>query len=286
MQNWLIVLVRSAILFFVAIALVRFMGRGSLARATPYKFVSYSVISIIISLIVLGLINNFIYGLIALAVWVILSIAMDYLSVKNKRVHDIINGREVVMIKDGKIMEQNLSSARLTGEELLRELRSKNAFNLADVEFAVMEATGEINVLLKSDKKPVTPHDLQQRVAPLSEPQTVILDGKILDEALYNRGLNREWLNVQLSNAGANLENVFIAQVDSSGELYIDLFNDSMQITTPQVKEFLYASIAKCQADLLSFSIETNDIKAKEMYSKNANKLKKLMDKLEPYLLR
>jgi hypothetical protein len=183
-------------------------------------------------------------------------------------------------------MEENLMDVRFTGEELLRDLRSKNIFNLTDVEFAVMESSGEINALLKSDRKPITPHDLQRKVAPLSESQTVILDGTILDEPLSTKGLNREWLKVQLSNSGVSLDNVFIGQVDSSGDLFMDLFDDSIQLPQPKVKEMLHASISKVQADCLSFLLETEDLKAKEMYSKNAKKLKEMMDKLEPYLLR
>lgn len=79
---------------------------------------------------------------------------------------------------------------------------------------------------------------------------------------------------------------MFIGQVDSSGDLFIDLFDDAIQVTQPQVKEMLYASISKVQADLLSFSLETDDIEARKRYLKNANKLKEVMNKLEPYLLR
>ncbi len=63
-------------------------------------------------------------------------------------------------------MEENLLRARITGEELLRDLRSKNVFNLADVEFALMESNGEINVLMKSDKKPLTAYDIRQKSCP------------------------------------------------------------------------------------------------------------------------
>ena len=183
-------------------------------------------------------------------------------------------------------MEENLADVRYTGEELLRELRTKNAFNLADVEFAVMEYTGDINVLLKSDKKPITPHDLEWQVAPSPECETVILDGNILDESLSNMGLNREWLKVQLCNYGVSLDNVFIGQVDSSKDLFLDLFDDSIEVPEPKVKELLYANISKVYADFLSFSLDTDDIKAKKMYSKNADILKQLMDNLRPYLLR
>lgn len=286
MQNWVMIFIRTAILFFVTLWIMRIIGERSVSRITPFKFVSYMVIAIIVSLISLGVITNIAFGFIALAVWIVLSIALDYLSIKSKWVHDFINGRETILIKDGKIMENNLMHVRCSGEELLRELRSKNAFNLADVEFAVMESTGDINVLLKSDRKPITAKDLQRKVAPWSQPQTVILDGNILDDSLTDMGLDREWLKVQLSTSAVSLDNVFIGQVDSSGDLFIDLFDDSIEVTQPKVKEMLYASISKIQADLLCFSLETEDMKTRRMYLNNANKLKKIMDKLEPYLLR
>jgi len=286
MDTWVIVLLRSVILFILTLLVIRIIGKGSLSKANPFKFVIYIVIAIIVSLISLGLIENLAFGFISLSVWVLFSLALDYLSIKSKWFHNFVNGRETILIKDGKVMEENLMDVRFTGEELLRDLRSKNIFNLTDVEFAVMESTGEINVLLKSDKKPITAHDLQRKVSPLSESQTVILDGNILDEPLSNKGLNREWLKVQLSNSGVSLDNVFIGQVDSCGDLFIDLFDDSIEIPQPKVKEMLYASISKVQADCLSFLLETEDLKAKEMYSKNAEIVKEMMDKLEPYLLR
>lgn len=265
---------------------MRLVGKGNISKVTPFNFVSYIIVAIIVSLITLGVVTNIAFAFIALGTWIVLFIALDYLSLKSKVVHDFVNGRNTILIKEGKVLEENLMEVRYTGEELLRELRKKNVFNLADVEFAVMETTGEVNVLLKSDKQPITPKQLNTKVAPCSQPETVILDGNILDESLSSIGLDRQWLKVQLSNAGVSLDNVFIGQVDSSGDLFIDLFDDAIQVTQPQVKEMLYASISKVQADLLSFSLETDDIEARKRYLKNANKLKEVMNKLEPYLLR
>lgn len=286
MKSWLIILVRSIFLFFLTLGLTKVMGKRNLSKITPFNFISYVVIAIIVSLISLNIVINLPFGLIALGVWVLFPIVLDYLSMKSKWLHDVINGKERVIMKNGKIMEENLSKVRLTGEELLRELRSKNIFNLADVEFAIMETTGDINISLKSDKKTVTPHDLGIKVSPKAEPQTVILDGNILNEGLTNIGLNQSWLKTKLESTGVALENVFIAQVDSSGDLYLDLFDDNIQVPQPQVKELLYANMEKSQADLMSFAVETKDKKAKAMYLHNAKELKKVMEKLEPYLLR
>lgn len=286
MKSWLIILVRSIFLFFLTLVLTRVMGKRNLSKMTLFNFISYAVIAIIVSLISLNIVINVPFALIALGVWVLFSIALDYLSMKSKWLHDVINGKERVIIKNGKIMEENLSRVRFTGEELLRELRSKNVFNLADVEFAIMETTGDINVSLKSDKKTITPYDLGIKASPKAEPQTVILDGNILNEGLTNIGLNQSWLKTKLESTGVALENVFIAQVDSSGDLYLDLFDDNIQVPQSQVKELLYANMEKSQADLMSFALETKDKKAKSMYLHNAEELKKVMKKLEPYLLR
>ncbi len=285
MSEWLIVLLKSTAMFFLALILIRIMGKRQ-PDMGPFNFVTYSVIAVLTVLISVNVIRNLVFGLITLGVWVALPIALDFLAVKSKWVHDLINGKAIILVKDGKVMEENLIQVRYTGEELLRELRSRNAFNLADVEFAVMETTGDVNVLLKSEKQPATPYDLGKQVAPRPESQTVILDGNVLDEPLANLGLNREWLNDQLERLGVSPANVFIGQVDGTGELYADLFDDSQQVPQPKVKELLYANLEKAVADLMSFALETNDLQVKEMYAKNAGKLKRVMEKLKPYLLR
>ena len=286
MNTWLIILFNSIILFFLTLVITRYMKKKNLSKVTPFDFISYVVIAIIVTLISLDIITNIYFGLTTLAVWALMPIILDYASMKSKWIYNIINGKERVLIKNGKVMEDNLAKERMTGQEFLQELRSKKAFNLADVEFAVMETTGDINVSLKADKKPVTSYDLGKKVASKTEPQTVILDGNILNEGLTNIGLNQGWLKTELENKGVALENVFIGQVDSSGDLYLDLFDDMIQVPKTQIKEMLYASIQKSQADLMSFSLETENEDAKSMYLKNAEKLEKVMEKLEPYLLR
>jgi len=286
MNNWLIILLGTLILFFLTLAITRVIRKRNLSKATPFDFISYTVIALIVTLISLNIVANIYFGLTALAVWALMPIILDYASMKSNWIYNIINGKERVLIKNGKVMEDNLSKERITGQEFLQELRSKKAFNLADVEFAVMETTGDINVSLKADKKPVTSYDLGKKVASKSESQTVILDGNMLNEGLTNIGLNKGWLKTQLENKGVDLENVFIGQVDSSGDLYLDLFDDMIQVPKSQIKEMLYASIEKSQADLMSFALETKNERAKSMYLKNAENLNKVMKKLEPYLLR
>ncbi len=284
MPAWLDILLRSIGLFIIVFALTRALGKKHPAKVTPFRFIVYTVLAAITTLTILNVVNLG-FGLIALAVWFLLPLAMEYLATRSKWAQDLIYGRETVVVQQGKVMEENLRKSRVNGEELLSKLRNKNVFNLADVEFAVMEPTGDLNVLLKSEKTPVTPYDLGRQVAPRPEPQTVILDGNILNDQLAALGLNRHWLKEQLEGAGVLLDNVFICQVDATGELYLDLFDDTLQNPKPQVKEMLYASMEKAQASLTTFSLETEDEGAKNMYSEYADRLQELLGKIKPHLL-
>lgn len=284
MQEWAQIFLRSISLFILVWAAVRLMGKRNISQIRPFNFISYIIIALVATLMSLNSIPLF-YGFIVLFVWVALPVALDYLSIKSKVMHELINGKEAVLIKHGKVMEENLLSVRMTGEDLLAKLRSKNAFNMADVEFAVMETNGEINPYLKSHKKPVTPFDLERKVAPQAEPQTVVLDGNMLEEPLASLGLTPEWLNSELDKMGVALENVFLGQVDSSGDLYLDLFDDAVELPQPKVKEMLYATLEKSQADLVTFALQTEDKEAKAMYLKDSQRLEELLHKLRPYLL-
>ncbi|WP_345788148.1 DUF421 domain-containing protein [Desulfosporosinus acididurans] len=263
---------------------MRLIGKRNITKVKPFNFISYIIIAVAVTLMSLNLINLS-SGFVVLITWVVLPLALDFLGIKSQVIHEFINGKETVLIKHGKIMEENLLQLRMTGEDLLAELRSKNIFNLTDVEFAVMESNGKVNAYLKADKKPITAHDVGQKVAPQAEPQTVIMDGNILAEPLSSLGLNQTWLKTELDKMGVVLENVFICQVDSSGELFLDLFNDAVELPQPKVRELLYANLEKIQADLLAFSLQTENKSAKGMYLRNSQKLDHLINKLRPYLL-
>lgn len=286
MPEWMNVLLRSAGLFIATLILVRLIGKRLTSRLTFFDLVTGITIGVIVAAVSLNLVNNLINGLIALAVWTALPALIYVLSIKYKTVRDIVQGTETVLINHGKILEDKLMEARYTPEDLLSQLRKKNVFNTADVEFAVLEPTGDLSVLLKKDKQPLTPKATGINVGMESAPQTVIMDGVIMDEPLTALGLNRNWLHTELEKAGVAPENVFIAQVDSAGQLYLDLFDDAIVVPKPKTKELLYSTLKKCQADCELYALGTKNPQAKEMYSQSAAMLAKTIGELEPLLNR
>jgi len=286
MPEWLNILIRSAGLFGATLILVRLIGKKLTARLTFFDLVTGITIGVIVAAISLNLAGNIINGLIALAVWTILPALSYILAIKYKTVRDIIQGSETVLINHGKVLEDKLMEARYTPEDLMSQLRRKNVFNFADVEFAVLESAGDLSVLLKKDKQPLTPQAAGFKAGMESVPQTVMMDGIIMDEPLTAMGLNRHWLHTELEKAGVAPENVFIAQVDSRGQLYLDLFDDAVRVPKPKTKELLFSTLKKCQADCELYALGTKNEQAKEMYGKSAAILTETISELEPLLIK
>src|SRR5699024_3860393 len=108
----------------------------------------------------------FAHGIIAILVWFIIPFTIDYIALKSKRVRDFVKGKSTVIIQDGKIMEDNLKKESFSTDDLLVHLREKNIFQVADVEFALLEPNDKFSVLTKTKKRPLTAKDIGLRLAP------------------------------------------------------------------------------------------------------------------------
>ncbi|MGO4888257.1 DUF421 domain-containing protein [Anaerobacillus sp. MEB173] len=284
MPGWLEVALRSFIALVVLLFATKLFVRKSLSQMTYFEYISGVVIGVIIGVVSFNLSIPIAFGVIALIIWLFVPYAIGFLAMKSKSVRNIVHGKGVPIIKDGKVLEDNLKKEKYNTDDLLKQLRHKNVFQVADVEFAVLENSGEINVLLKKENQPATPKDMQIPIAPIKEPETVIMDGKVLDEPLSTRGFNRAWLETELDKIGVAIENVYLGQIDAYGELTVDLFDDKIKVPQPQTKPLLMATIKKCQADLEMFALSTDSIQAKELYEKSSKDIQEVLNRVKPYL--
>lgn len=284
MSEWTSIIIRSILFVVTLFAITKLGGKKQLAELSFFEYVAGITIGSIAGEVIMGLDGNMFHGVLAIFIFGGFTFLVDVLSIKSKTFRDLIEGKATVFIKEGKVLEENLKKEKYTIDELNSLLRQKNVFKTADVEFAVLEPKGDLSVLLKKEMQPLTPKDLNLAVAPEKETQTVIMDGEVLNDPLTAAGKNRGWLDIELANLGVTVDNVFIGQVDSYGELTIDTYDDQLQVPSPQPRKLLLAMLKKCQADLELFALETDSIEAKQMYNKNAEKLQGAIDKVKPYL--
>jgi uncharacterized membrane protein YcaP (DUF421 family) len=222
MPFWLQVILRTLLTIIVLLIFTRLIGKRQITQLTYFEYITGITLGSLAAYASLDDSIHWAIPLLALSVWVGVSLLQEFLVIKSKAARELIEGKGTVFIKDGKILEDNLKKERYSSDELLNQLRQKNAFRVADVEFAVLETSGNLSVMMKPENQPITASKLGIKVANTPEPQTVIMDGKIMDEPLATAGFSRAWLHTELEKIGVTVENVYLAQVDGYGQLYID----------------------------------------------------------------
>lgn len=284
MPEWVAVIIRSLAIIIGLFVITKLLGKKQLSKLSFFEYITGITIGDIAGTLSMDVDLNLTNGIVSIIVWALIPFLISYISLKSPKFQEFIEGKPTIFIKNGKIMEDNLKKEKFPLSSLLEQLRKHKIHHVSDVEFAILETTGELSVLLKKEKQPVTVGDLKKNVAPIKEPQNVILDGKIMDEALSTIGLNRRWLKEKLDQMGIAVENVFFAQVDSYGQLTVDLYDDKVKVPKPIEKELLLSSLKKVEADFELYALQTKNHEAKNMYLKNKEKMTKMIQTLTPFL--
>jgi len=222
-----VVIIRSAISFFVLLILVRLMGKQQVAQLTFFDYIVGITIGSIAGTLSVQVNENTLATLAGMGTWAILAILLAVVGIHNSWLRKVVDGEATVVVKDGKILEENLKKIRIPIEELMSELRTQGVFSVADVENALFEPGGKISIQKKSDKQPLTPSDMKLTAQYDGLPTTLIMDGMIQEEELHSLGLSKAWLHHQLNKQNIReAAEVSLAQLDTKGNLYVDLKGD------------------------------------------------------------
>ncbi|WP_406946009.1 YetF domain-containing protein [Halobacillus sp. SY10] len=227
-----VLLVRLTIAFFTLLILARLMGRKEISQMTFFNFISAISIGTIGASLAIDSTLSVRNGLIALAVWSAFTILMGVLDIKSISARKTLDGEPIILIKKGKILEEEMKKTRLDLDELNVLLRKKNVFSVADVDYAIFETDGTLSVLQKQGKRPATKEDVHTPYHPVAsspDSSVVIKDGKVNHEHLKRLHLDLENLEAQLAANGFNsLDDVFYAEVKNDGSLYVDAYSDDI----------------------------------------------------------
>ncbi|WP_409298457.1 DUF421 domain-containing protein [Peribacillus sp. SCS-26] len=275
---------RSLIFIIILFITTKILGKKHISQLSLFEYISGITLGDIAGEVILGRDIGIIHGLTGIVIIAGVSYLTDVLSIKNRKFRALIEGQDTVFIQDGKILEDHLKKENYSIEDLSALLREKGVFNVKDVEFAVLEPKGKLSILLKKENQPLTGKDLKLFMPNEKEPQTVIMDGQVIFEALGKTGCTLEWLNSELEKRGASQENVFLAQVDTYGELTLDLYNDHHTINTPSERQLLFASMKKVQAELELLALNSENQTRQHDFSACAEKLKGVLTEVEGYL--
>lgn len=219
---------RAVVTFITLLILTRIMGKKQLSQLSYFHYINGITIGSISGEISVQEKTHFINGYIALFWWFVLTILVSFILLKWKKARKILDDEPTVIIREGKILERSLKSLRLHMDDVMMLLREQSIFSIQDVDWAILENNGELSVLKKSEQLEATRQDVKAATTqPKYFPTDIISDGKLLHQNLEELNLTEEWVMKKLRKKNIlNVEDVFYAQIQTDGSLFIDERDD------------------------------------------------------------
>ena len=216
-----IIFIRSLILYFLVIFAVRLMGKRQLGELQPSELVITILVSNIATLPIEDSDIPVILGITPILSLVCFEVIVSWLSLKFPKLRKMISGSPKIIIRGGKTDPQVMKELRFSVDDLLTSLRGKDIFDISEVQYAVVETTGNVSVMKKqADDTPVR-KDLGLEPHPEDPPQLVVADGKIIDMAVKSLGYDEQWVRKTLDEGNKKLSEVLIMMADRTGRCYI-----------------------------------------------------------------
>lgn len=230
LNEGIVVLVRSLIAFFSLLIFTRFLGKQQVGQLTFFEYVLGITIGSIAATLSVDLSSRAWPHFVGLLTWTVTVFILQFFSVKSQRVAKYLVGEPTLLIVNGQIMEEAMNRIRYTIVDLMEQLRDKSVFDLNQVEFAVLEPSGKLSVLLKADYSPLTLRDMNISTKSSGLATQLIYDGIVIEQNLKKVNKDRDWLEKELKNLGiSSPAQIFLFTIDDSETIYIDTYEDHIE---------------------------------------------------------
>ncbi len=211
--------VRTLVVYLVLIVVVRLMGKRQIGQMEPSEFVVTMFVANLASILVENTDLPMYAGLIPIAVVLGVELVLAGLCLRSICIRKMLCGKPVILIENGRILQENLRKTRVTIDELTGHLREKDILDLKSVQYAILETNGNLSVFPFPKDMPATAGDAGIAVKRQYFPVTVVSDGKLLKENLAVAGKDRRWVEKVLRQKDATLEDTWLLTVDGSDRI-------------------------------------------------------------------
>lgn len=191
MEQYLVIIFRTVILYVLILLILRIMGKKELGQLSTIDFVVSIMLAEMAVLSIEKPDTPILINIVPMVLLMLIQIGMSIATLKSKKLRDLVDGRPSIIINKGEIDEEAMRKHRYNLDDLLLQLRGKDIRNITDVEFAILETTGELSVLKKPKKK-----NSGTMTFPL------IVDGEIQQEGLNHINQTEAWLHKELLKRG------------------------------------------------------------------------------------
>ena len=210
------VLIRSIILYISLLISLRVMGKGEIAEMNSFDLVITFLLAEVASIPMEN--NNIpiLYGIASITALTFMQTFISYFALKNKKMRNLLSGKPSILINKGKIDYEQLKKERISIYEIFEQLRIQGYFNLKDVQYAILETSGDLSIV------PSPSYEDNQFKNFKHLPVSLIIDGQIINNSLKSIKKDRKWLlNKLISYNINNYKDVLVCILDEDDKIFI-----------------------------------------------------------------
>lgn len=216
----LVTFIRSIFLYIVVLIVMRLMGKREIGQLQPFELAISIMIADLASTPMADAGIPLSNGIIPILALLVMHLIISVVNIKSIKARQVLCGKPAILINKGRIDEKVLRQERFTVNELEERLRGNNVINIGDVEYAILETSGQVTVIQKPNKRNATPEDFG--IEPKYEGITydLVLDGKVMYENLKILKKDYEWLKNQVNKFGIKPEQALLVTIDGQGRIF------------------------------------------------------------------
>ncbi|MGL5150643.1 MAG: DUF421 domain-containing protein [Clostridium sp.] len=214
-----IVFLRTTVLYFIVVVVMRLMGKRQIGELQPYEFVITIMISDLASLPMQDTRLPLLLGIIPIVTLLFLKTILSQLQLKSQFARKVIDGEPSILIYKSKINYDALKKQQINLDELLEEVRIAGYFDLEEIQYAILENDGELSILPKSKKEVATSNPML--------PKILVLDGQVNRNSLSSTNQSKDEIIKELQSHNIfSISDVLIAMYDTSGKFHCQFYGD------------------------------------------------------------
>ena len=216
----LITFFRAIVLYLIVLVVMRLMGKREIGQLQPFELAISIMIADLASIPMTEIGIPIFNGIVPILGLLVMHLILSLINLKSLKAREIICGKPSILIYRGKINEKELKKERFTINELEERLRGNNVVNLGDVEYAILETSGQVTVIQKPEKRNTIPEDFN--IVPEYEgiPYDLVVDGKVMNKNLKAIGKNYNWLKKQVEKYDIKPEEALVVTIDGKGQIF------------------------------------------------------------------
>ena len=216
----ILIFVRTIIIYILVLFVMRFMGKREIGQMQPFELVIAIMIADLASTPMAEIGIPILYGIIPILSLLLMHVVISVINLKSIKMREIICGKPRILIYRGKIDEEAMVQENFTINELQERLRVNNVSNLGDVEFAILETSGQISVVLKPEKRALKPEDFNIQAEYEGIAYDLVIDGKIMSDNLSKIGKDYKWLEKEVRKFNMKPEEALVVVLNGDGSIF------------------------------------------------------------------